>query len=191
MRHLPLTIALACLPLAGGSAAVRAETLEELDALSDAAVSETGGILAARDAAGRGEYLDALAMLERMFGAFPRSAEGLLLHAQYLCAIDDRQGGLVELQLLRERDYTGSQLADARTTCTTTAPRPAPEVITAPEPRAAAETRTPTPMQSAPPPPSVAAPVAQRAPTQQTNSLSSASSPRALEAPVPTKPKGN
>ncbi len=191
MRHLPLTIALACLPLAGGPAAVRAETLEELDALSDAAASESGGILAARGAAGRSEYLDALAMLERMLGTFPRSAEGLLLHAQYLCAIDDRQGGLVELQLLRERDYTGSQLADARTACTTTAPPPAPEVITAPEPRPAAETRTPTPMQSAPPPPSVAAPVAQRVPTQPTNSLNSASSSRASEAPVATKPKGN
>ena len=117
MRQLPLGLTLAGLLLAGTTAPAVAETLEELDALSDLTATEAGGIAAAREAAGRGELLDALAMLERTLGMFPRSAEALLLHAQYLCAIDDRQGGLVELRLLRERDYQDNALEDVRTFC--------------------------------------------------------------------------
>ena len=116
MRLLPLICAPGLL-LAGLAMPVTAETLEELDALAELTATEAGGIAAAREAAGRGEFLDALAMLERVLGASPRSAEALLLHAQYLCAIDDRQGGLIELRLLRPRDYQDNALEDVRLFC--------------------------------------------------------------------------
>jgi len=185
MRLLPRGFLLAGLVLAGGAVAAEAETLEELDALSDAASTEAGGLAAARDMAGRGEYLDALAMLERTLGSFPRSAEGLLLHAEYLCAIDDRQGGLVELQLLRPRDYADGRIDEARAACT--APRRAPAAAPSPPPPPV-ESRRPTALQSAPPPPSVAAPAAAAPPSNSTNSTSTA---RAPAGPAATKPKVN
>jgi hypothetical protein len=49
---------LTCLPLS-------AETLDELDTLSDISADEEAGINAASEQAGRGEYLEALATLER------------------------------------------------------------------------------------------------------------------------------
>lgn len=113
--------ALACLP-------AQAETLEQLDALSDTTTSEASGIALAREQAQQGAYLEALSSLERVLAAFPRSAEGLLLHANYLCAVDDRQGGLIELQLLRERDHDARQWSDAQASCaglTATASGPA------------------------------------------------------------------
>src|SRR5688572_6817175 len=56
---------LTCQPLS-------AETLEELDALSDLSADESAGITAAREQAGRGEYLEALATLERVLAAHPK-----------------------------------------------------------------------------------------------------------------------
>lgn len=94
-----------------------AQTLEELDALSDISANEESGINAARDQAGRGEYLEALATLERVLAQFPRSAEARLIHAIYLCEIDDRQGGLVEIENLERRRYTAELLDEARGVC--------------------------------------------------------------------------
>jgi hypothetical protein len=94
-----------------------AETLEELDALSDLSVDEAGGIAAAREQAGRGEYLEALATLERVLAVHPKSREARLIHAVYLCEIDDRRGGLVELDKLKEKHYERPLLAEARARC--------------------------------------------------------------------------
>ncbi|MBO6526239.1 hypothetical protein [Erythrobacter sp.] len=102
-----------CLP----SAALQAETLAELDALSDAAQDERGGIEAAQALARQGAYLEALATLERMLAVNPKSAEGRLLHALYLCRIDDIRGGLVEIGKLKEREFGRETLADARSAC--------------------------------------------------------------------------
>jgi hypothetical protein len=99
------------------SAPANAETLEELDALSDIATDEAGGIAAAKDQAARGEYLDALATLERVLAVHPKSREARLVHATYLCAIDDRQGGRVELGKHKKKHYGEQVLADARTQC--------------------------------------------------------------------------
>ena len=123
-RRLPDMKLIAAALLLGGTctaAPAAAETLDQLDALSDLAADEARGLAAARDLAARGAYLDALATLERVLANFPTSREGLLAHATYLCAIDDRQGGLVELSLLRERDYDAAALADARAACSATA----------------------------------------------------------------------
>ncbi len=94
-----------------------AETLEELDALSDLSVDERGGIAAARDQAGRGEYLEALATLERVLAVHPKSREARLIHAVYLCQIDDKRGGLVEIGKLKEKHYTRQLLDEARAMC--------------------------------------------------------------------------
>jgi hypothetical protein len=106
---------LACaLPMASP---LDAETLAELDALSDVSVDEAGGIAAAQEQAGRGAYLEALATLERVLAVHPKSAEARLIHAQYLCAVDDRRGGLVELSKLKKKQVGEQRLAEARSAC--------------------------------------------------------------------------
>lgn len=81
---------------------LRAETLAELDALSDAAQDQGGAIAAAQDLAADGAYLEALATLERMLAVHPKSPEGRLLHALYLCRVDDQRGGQVEIGKLKD-----------------------------------------------------------------------------------------
>ena len=105
-----LALGLACPPLG-------AETLEELDAMSDASTDEAAGIAAAREQAARGEYLEALATLERVLAVHPRSRDARLIHAIYLCEIDDRRGGLVEISKLKEKHYGRQLLAEARARC--------------------------------------------------------------------------
>lgn len=95
-----------------------APTLADLDTLSEIATNETEGLALARSLADAGRYLEALAAIERVLANHPRSREGLLLHARYLCLIDDTQGGLVELGLLRERDYPAGELVAERAACT-------------------------------------------------------------------------
>src|SRR5678815_1317337 len=55
-----------------GCAPLGAETLAELDALSDRSVDEAAGIAAANEQAGRGAYLEALATLERVLAVHPK-----------------------------------------------------------------------------------------------------------------------
>lgn len=120
MLRLPFRKSLAWASLAFGSLAsapLYAETLEELDALSNLSADEAPGIAAAREQAGRGEYLEALATLERVLAAHPKSGEARLIHAIYLCKIDDRRGGLVEIGKLKTKDYEKQLLTDARAVC--------------------------------------------------------------------------
>ena len=56
----------ACSPLG-------AETLDQLDAMSDRSANEQAGIAAAKAQAGSGGYLEALATLERVLAAHPKS----------------------------------------------------------------------------------------------------------------------
>jgi hypothetical protein len=116
----PIGISLLGAVLACGLAAsspAGAETLEQLDALSDLSADEATGIAAAKDQAGRGEYLEALATLERVLAVHPKSHEARLIHAVYLCEIDDRRGGLVEIDKLKDKYYGGRLLAEARARC--------------------------------------------------------------------------
>lgn len=94
-----------------------ADTLEELDALSDSSVDEAAGITLARDQAARGEYLEALATLERVMAVHPKSREARLIHAIFLCRVDDQQGGLVEIGQLKEKHYGKEVLKQARDAC--------------------------------------------------------------------------
>ena len=99
------------------AAPLGAETLEELDALSDLSANEETGIQAAREQAARGEYLEALATLERVLAAHPKSRNARLIHAIYLCQVDDRRGGLVEIGRLKARNYADGMLDEARAMC--------------------------------------------------------------------------
>lgn len=100
-----------------------AETIEQLDALAAASEDEQAGVALAQAQAQRGEYLEALATLERVLTLFPRSQSALLMHALYLCQVDDRQGGMVELSKLRPHDLARRRrdgeaiLENARTRC--------------------------------------------------------------------------
>jgi hypothetical protein len=105
-----LSSALATLP-------VQAQTLEDLDALSDATLDEATGIAAAREQANSGQYLEALATLERVLALFPKSAEARLIHAIYLCDIDDKQGGLVEIDKFKKSEFGEELIEDARARC--------------------------------------------------------------------------
>ena len=106
--------------LAGVAAAglpVHAETLEELDALSDRSAAEQSGIALAQEQASRGEWLEALATLERGLAEHPKSSAARLLHALYLCNVDDRMGGTVEYRKLRETDHAREDRAIVRSRC--------------------------------------------------------------------------
>ena len=105
--------------LAGGLAVapVAAETLEELDALSDSSADEAMGIAMAKQQADRGEYLEALATLERVLAVHPKSASARLIHALYLCKVDDKRGGLVEIDKLKKKEYGKELLAESRALC--------------------------------------------------------------------------
>lgn len=139
------------------SAPASAQSLAELDRLSDLTEEEDSGIAAAQEQAQRGAYLEALATLERVMAAHPRSAGARLLHAVYLCRIDDRQGGLVEIDQMDEDLFGEANIADARERCSrpyvepqAVAPPPPPEPEPAPAP-------APAPIEAVALPPSTAA----------------------------------
>jgi hypothetical protein len=94
-----------------------ADTIETLDQLATETLDEVRGIALARQQADRGEWLDALASLERVLAYFPKSAQTRLLHAVYLCRVDDRLGAAVEIEALRQRDYSAAQWDEALTQC--------------------------------------------------------------------------
>jgi hypothetical protein len=116
IRGCLIGMALVCACALAGSPA-GAETLDELDALSDISIDESAGIAAAQQLAGRGAYLEALATLERVLAVHPKSREARLTHALYLCQVDDRRGGLVELGKLKKKQFGEQRLAEARAMC--------------------------------------------------------------------------
>jgi Tfp pilus assembly protein PilF len=101
----------------GVTSPLAAQSFEELETLSDASSDEAGGIQAARGQASRGEYLEALATLERVLAQNPKSREARLIHAIYLCRVDDRRGGLVEIDKLKTKHYGKEVLEEAREMC--------------------------------------------------------------------------
>ena len=94
-----------------------AQTIDQLDTLSDLSADEAGGIAQAKQQGERGEYLEALATLERVLAVYPKSHEARLIHAIFLCKVDDRQGGLVELGKLKKKHYGKELLAESRALC--------------------------------------------------------------------------
>lgn len=97
--------------------AVHAETLPELDAMAEVAVDEEKGIAFAQEQSARGEYLEAIATLERVLALHPRSDSARLLHAVNLCKIDDQLGGAVELGKLKQKNFAPELWADVMKLC--------------------------------------------------------------------------
>ncbi len=147
--------ALVCAALAGAAIAAspaRAETVEELDALSQATASERAGLALARRQVAEGDLPGALAALERVLMQRPQSKDALLLHASLLCRLDDRPGAAVEFDYLRKGKVPAKELNEALAPCDPgwqpDAPVPvpvaAPASATAPQPAAPpAPTATP------------------------------------------------
>lgn len=97
---------------------VVAETLEELDVLAETAANEEAGILLAQEQASRGEFLEAIGTLERVLALHPKSQSARLLHAVYLCRIDDQPGGAAELKKLKKKQFPEDLWAQAQSICT-------------------------------------------------------------------------
>ncbi len=95
----------------------QAQNFDEIDALSDAALDEQAGIQTASNQAANGDYLEAIATLERVLAIFPKSIGARTLHAVYLCDIDDKQGGLVELRQLKKKEVGEEALRAAFLRC--------------------------------------------------------------------------
>lgn len=94
-----------------------AESLDELDVISDRSVDEQAALDDARALAESGALLEAIGTLERMLAENPKSRDGRLLHALYLCKVDDRQGGLVEIGKLKNKEFGKKLLKEARELC--------------------------------------------------------------------------
>ena len=97
-----------------------AETLEELDAMAEVATDEEGGILFAQQQAQRGEFLEAIATLERVLALHPKSQAARLIHAIYLCQIDDKPGGTAELDKLKRKNFSDEIWSQAMMICAST-----------------------------------------------------------------------
>lgn len=94
-----------------------AQDFTEIDALSDIATNEQAGITEASEQAAMGDLLEALATLERVLAVHPKSQGARLLHAVYLCDIDDKQGGIVALNQLKTKEIGEEALSAAYARC--------------------------------------------------------------------------
>lgn len=99
------------------SSPASSQTLQQLDALSDQTDDERAGIALARQQAGRGAWLEALATIERVLTRFPGSPEARFDHAMLLCKVGDQQGGLIEFSRLKDKDYPPGALMQAIGSC--------------------------------------------------------------------------
>lgn len=93
------------------------DPLAVLDELSDVTLDEQAGIALAGELAKDGKYLEALSALERVLIAFPKSHNARILHAVFLCDIDDKQGGLVELSQIKKKDVGEEAMNAALARC--------------------------------------------------------------------------
>jgi Flp pilus assembly protein TadD len=88
-----------------------------LDQLADSATEEDRGLVLAQEQAGRGEFLEALATIERILALHPKSQSARLLHAVFLCRIDDLPGGAVEIDTLKKKNFSKDLWAQAQAAC--------------------------------------------------------------------------
>ena len=94
-----------------------AQSLEELDRLVLSSAKPADGLALARSQAASGEFLDALATLERVLAVAPKDKQVRLLHASLLCRIDDRDGAAAEFAQLRAKDYKMPDWSAAQGPC--------------------------------------------------------------------------
>lgn len=117
MRSRVACLAIASVALFAAPLPALAETIEELSLLADRATGEQTGIKLAQEQAAAGDLLDALSTLERVLASNPQSTYARLLHAIYLCRIDDRMGGQVEIGKFAKKTFPKQDLATARAQC--------------------------------------------------------------------------
>lgn len=89
----------------------------ELDQLANASAEEESGLLLAQEQAQRGEFLEALGTIERVLALHPKSDSARILHAVYLCRIDDLPGGEAELGKLKEKRFSEELWAQTQKIC--------------------------------------------------------------------------
>lgn len=113
--RLPLCVIAICFPM--NIASAHAETVEQLDMLSQMAAQPVSALQLASEQAGRGELLEALGTLERLLSTHPEAQQAQLRHASLLCRVDDREGAAAEFSRLKERDFRKQAWAEANAPC--------------------------------------------------------------------------
>lgn len=93
------------------------DILAELDQLAETAADEASGLLLAQEQAKAGEFLQALGTVERVLALHPKSQSGRLLHAVYLCQIDDLPGGEAEMDKLKKKNFPEELWGQAQALC--------------------------------------------------------------------------
>lgn len=88
-----------------GTAAARAEPIDELDQALAATTNAAQTLDSARQQAATGQLLLALASTERALFLDRKSQAARLLHATLLCQLDDPRGAAAEFSLLKSRDF--------------------------------------------------------------------------------------
>lgn len=122
LRTCALPFALA---MPGSPALAQDDPAAELDVLSQQSATSTGGMVLARSQGDNGDLLGALATIDRVLIAEPAAKPALLLRAQLLCRIDDRQGGTAQLARLKKRDFARADWTRANEACAKPKPEPA------------------------------------------------------------------
>lgn len=104
------------------SQAAGAQSIEEIDRLVAASANPADAVALAQSQAAAGHLLEALATLERLLAAQPKTMQARLLHASLLCRIDDKTGGAVEFGRLKSGSFKKADWDAARAPCGTIAP---------------------------------------------------------------------
>jgi len=97
--------------------AASAQTLEDLDRLAQASVKPKEGLVLAQSQAGAGDWLEALATLERVLAIDPKNKQARLMHASLLCSVDDPEGAKVEFARLKSGAYKKAEWTAAIAPC--------------------------------------------------------------------------
>ena len=121
-RIFGLCLAVACAWSAPAFA--QAGPLAELDVLADSSNDPRVGLQLAHDQIGEGDFIGAVATLERVLMDHPGADDALVLHASLLCRLDDRAGAELELSELRYVTITDQAWADVTAACGPSMRRP-------------------------------------------------------------------
>lgn len=97
--------------------AAGAQTLEDLDRLVEASAKPKDGLVLAQSQTGAGQWLEALATLERVLAIDPKNKQARLMHASLLCSVDDLEGAKVEFAQLKSSAYKKAEWAAAIAPC--------------------------------------------------------------------------
>lgn len=112
-----LSVSFLCAAALVCAGAAGAQTLEDLDRLAQSSAKPKDGLILAQTQAGAGEWLEALATLERVLAIDPKNKQARLMHASLLCRVDDLDGARVEFARLKSSAYKKPEWAAAMAPC--------------------------------------------------------------------------